>query len=491
VSITLPTCPAFTTCSTGQIVLPSTTTTAVTLDYSGGTGTYTNTFASTGSSTSACGSLTGSGSIYTFTSNGSCSDLLIVTSGNQSAYYAFVQSSGTAAYTVASTSHAYVPAGTTGEILIADGGQASIDLTTGNGPWTASQSGCAGDLTITGAITSGGSPTLNNSGFVLSVSTNPTAVVNTCQVTFTPTNGSPVTVQAVLYPKLTISAQSVAYHAPGDTSAVTVQNGSPAIGSSASGLSLTSGSIDIADNTTPGVITNLTYSGGTSGGGNVGFTAGSATGSALISIHDTNFDEKFGVSVSVDNAYAQQVPSAIGLDYGITGYATPTTYTNTAIPTWATAASDASVTTVLTNGSPTDTLSLTPLSANSSSLTLTDYLGGSITIPVTSFQIGFSTYQGSLIGASAAEAFPGVGLSDTVTVNGPNSSISVVSSDPNVVSISGVGSNTFTATSASTGFSTITITDTSNGPNGPTISYPASVTNVTIPVDGHGRRASR
>jgi hypothetical protein len=486
ITITGTACSGGASCLTSQTDFSATSTGSVTLNYGGGTGTYTNTFASTGSGSSACVTVTGSAATYTFTSTGSCSDLLIVTSGNQTAYYAFVQGTGTASYTLASAAHAYSPS--IGVIAIAYDGistlpnasQATIALTAGNGPWTTSQSGCSPYLSITAAITSGASPSpsLNNSAFVLAVTTNPSAEVTSCFVTFTPTSGSPSTLQILLYPKLTISQQTFALHAPGDNGSVTVANYSPG------GLTLSSNSVEIASQSTTGVLTNLTYTAGT-----VGFTAGTVSGTsmaqagtALVSIHDTNFDEKFGVSVTVDNAYAQELPSAIGLEY-LLGTQTATTYSNAAIPSFAQSVTSPSgdVAVSFNPGVPYGTLQLTPNGAESSTLSVADSAGGTVTVPVTAFSVQFNDYPGSAIGATSAEAFPSVGLQDVVTVSGPSGAFTVVSSNPSVVSVT-PGTNQFTATSVATGFATITITDSSNGAS---ISYQASVTNVTIPILGH------
>gem|GEM_PF-6634989 len=490
ITITVPSCPTGASCGTSGITLPATSTASVTLDYSGGAGAgqYSNTLASVGvaSENSACVDITTSGATSaTFTSTGSCSDLLIVTSGNQTAYYTFTQPSGTAAYTIASTSHAYSP--TAGTLAIADGGQASIALTAGNGPWTASLSSdsppqCSAYLTITNAVTGGASPTLNNSGFVLAVTTNP-SVMTTCTVNFTPTSqGSVNSLTVLLYPKLTVSQQSFTLHAPGDAATVLVENGSP------TGLTVASGSIDITSQSTTGVlVTPLSYDGGTSGGGHVGFTAGSATGTALISIRDTNFDEKYGVSVSVDNAYAQSLPTAIGVSDAIINFSGAMPYVNSSIPSWV--AQVTSNTTYLaaafSPGSP-GTLTLTPSASFTSSVTFSDAQGGSVTVPITSFLLGFGTYYGSNIGAQNPEAFPGIGLSDSVTVDGPTS-YTVTSSNPSVVQVpSGLQTSPqFTATSEGAGLSTITITDSTTGAS---TNYQASVTSVTIPVLGHGRK---
>jgi len=492
ISIT-PSCPTGVTCTTpGVATFPATTTAAVTLAYSGGAGpgTYVNSFASTNTATSSCVSLSGSGASYTATSTGSCSDLLTVTSGGQSAYYEFVQPSATANYAVASTSHAYVPASPANAVAIADGGQASIALSAGNGPWTASISGtspsaCSTDLTISNAITGA----LNNSGFVLSVTSNPSAIT-TCGVTFTPTNpgtsGGPVTLTALLYPKMTVSQQSFQFHAPGDAATVSVYNSSPG------GLTAASGSVEIASPTINAPITPVTYTPGTPNtNGTVGFSAGTTTGTALVSIHDTNFDEKYGVSVSVDNAYAQSLPTAIGVSDGFVNGSGPTPYVNSNIPSWVvriTLADTTDFSASFSPGSP-GTLTLTPSSSLTSSMMFGDAAGGAVTVPITSFLLDFANDGGANIGAQYPEAFPGTGLSDSVTVDGPSLTpgYTVTSSDPTVVQVPS-GPQTsyqFTATSVGAGLSTITITDNSTGAS---TSYRASVTSVTIPILGHGRK---
>jgi len=479
ISIAVPSCPTGANCSVaGQTTFPATSLVQLPLTFSGGAGApYTTTFASTSTGTSSCGTLAGSGSSYTFSSNGSCSDLLTVSSGNQSAYYAFVQPSGTAAYTVTSTSHAYVQSA--GVVAIADGGQASIALTAGNGPWTTSISGpsvpqCNAYLSVTSAFT-----TPNNSGFVLAVTTNP-STVTTCTVNFTPTNGSPTVLTALLYPKLTVSQQVFAFHAPGDAGSVLVSNMSP------NGLSVASGSIEITSESAPSVVTGLTYAGGA-----VGFTAGSTAGTALVSITDVNFDEKYGVSVSMDDAYAQALPSTIGLVTSIGSSQTPGSnpsqnYTNSTIPSWAISATSSNngVGISFAAGSP-GTLTLSPAIGNGT-LTLADAIGGSVSFNLLDFSIGFASDAGANIGAISAEAFPGVGDTDTVSVTGPVSTFTVTSSSPSVVSVPSTPQfGSFTATAVGAGFSTITITDSTTGA---TVSYSASVTNVAIPILTHGRK---
>jgi len=498
IAITPNTCPQDVACSLGEAVFGPTTIASVTLNYSGGTGTYSNAFASSGTGTSSCVTFNSSvGGVDVFTNTGACSDLLIVTSGNQTAYFAFIQASGTAGYTIAGTSHAYAPS--SGQINILYGGQAVVALTGGNGPWAASvPTGASASATMqcesylsvipsntsTGASPApGASPAANNSAFVIAADlTAPTAVIGPCTVTFTPTVGSPQQVAAYAYPKMSASPQAVVLHAPGDLAQVTIANAPPDLG-------VASGIIDVASqSTTTGVSTGvlastpLAYNSST---GVLSITAGSATGSALVSVHDPDFDEKLGISVTVDSSYASTVPSAIGLTDSIAGSA-PSTYTTTA-PSWITLVSCDS--TYAGCGISSGTLSITPTNYGTTSITLKDAAGGSVTIPITSYSINF-LYPGSAIGAMSAEGFPAAGpaFADTVTVTGPSGSFTVTSSSPSVVSVpSTPQTGSFTATPEAAGFATITITDSSNGAS---ISYTASVSTVTIPIQNH-KRATR
>jgi len=144
-------------------------------------------------------------------------------------------------------------------------------------------------------------------------------------------------------------------------------------------------------------------------------------------------------------------------------------------------------------------LTATPMTGGTGNWKMTDANGDIGNVPWTVFQLTFGTYAGS--GASSAtetynapgadEAFTGNGETDTVTlpsgVDGVGGTLSVVSSNPNLVSVSAVSNTSFTVTSAASGngFAAITLTDSGTGASA---SYSVSVTTTTIPIASRKRR---
>jgi hypothetical protein len=144
-------------------------------------------------------------------------------------------------------------------------------------------------------------------------------------------------------------------------------------------------------------------------------------------------------------------------------------------------------------------LSATAMTGGIGNWKMTDAGGDVANVPWTVFQLTFGTYAGP--GASLAtqtfnapgadEAFTGNDETDSVTLPGGADAIggtlSVVSSNPNLVSVSAVTNTSFTVTSAASGNGFVTITLTDSG-TGASANYSVSVTTTTIPIAGHDRR---
>jgi hypothetical protein len=140
-------------------------------------------------------------------------------------------------------------------------------------------------------------------------------------------------------------------------------------------------------------------------------------------------------------------------------------------------------------------LSATPMTGGIGNWKMTDASNDVGNVPWTVFQLVFGTYAGP--GASSAgetynapgadEAFTGNSETDNVIVIGVSGTLTVTSSNPNLVSVSGVTNTTFNVTSAASGngFATITLTDSGTGASA---TYSVSVTTTTIPIASHDRR---
>ena len=144
---------------------------------SGGTGTYTYAFVSTGTQSSVYATAAQAGSQFTVTPNGSGSDAVIVLSGNQTAYFGTIAASSTPGYTIGSTFQAY-PTSANALTLAKSAtaaGQATISLSSAGAPWTINNT-CSSVASVANA---------NNSVIVQAIATS-----GTCTITFAAASGS-------------------------------------------------------------------------------------------------------------------------------------------------------------------------------------------------------------------------------------------------------------------------------------------------------------
>jgi len=454
IGIAVQACGTDATCTTGSTQFNAIgTKRTVNLTLTGGTGTFTYAFGSTGSTLTPCATAAYSASGLFLTASGACSDLLVVSSGNQSAYYALVQLGGAATTTLSGFSHAYSPSAN--QVVLAPTGALTVSLSAGNGPWSATTSGCSGIASVTAS---------GNSAYV--IASTGTAYTTGCSVSFVPTIGTaPAALSLVTLAPLSATLATGTPHAPGDTATINV-----------SGAVL--GALFESFSQAPNLQLLSSAFGSQPESQSVNVIAILGTGTNIVNIRDTALDQSVAVPIVVDNANAQ-LPGPIGLLVGSSSPITVPAFV-TSLTTSGVQSSDYSFSSGI--------ITANPSVAGSGTLIL-HYSGpGTVSIPITAFGIAYSNYAGSIIGAASttAEAFPGKGLMDTVNVSGPASTFQVFSSAPGVVSVpSGPQSNSFTAISGAAGFSNITIIDS----NGASYTYVASVTSVTIPVLGKGRVA--
>ena len=416
---------------------------------SGGTGTYTYAFASTGTTTGVYATVTQAGSQFTVQPVGNGNEGVIVMSGNQTAYFGSTSTSGTPAYILGSTFLAYATAAN--QITIAKNssvaGQATIALTTAGAPWTITNN-CSGLANVVD---------LNNSVVVLAAATS-----GQCVVTFVPSTGtapSPLTV--TLVPDISVSPTTLALHATNEIGHISINNPAAVyLGS-------------ISESSGGSVIQLQTYSAGTLVVRAVG------TGVSRIKVHDANLDQDAAISVAVDNAFQLALPQAIGM-IGGTPYSQSVNYALASGVVLSGFVNGFSV----TAGSP-GTISASPLTGTSGTGTIRffDTASGSVDVGFTVFKFTPSLYPGSAIGASATVGFSAVGQVDTVTVAGPAGSIGVTQTNPSVASFTVAGSN-IGITALAAGTTTFTVTDSLTGASQ---TFTVSVTTTTIPIAGHAR----